>query len=37
MNVDFYPANHNQAALDALIPGARRGGLESILWIFMRD
>lgn len=37
MNVDFYSANENQAALDVLIPGARRGRLESILWIFMRD
>lgn len=37
MNVDFYPANYHKAALDALIPGARRGRLESMLWIFMRD
>lgn len=37
MNVDFDPANYNKTALDAFIPEALRGRLQSILWIFMRD
>lgn len=36
MNVDFDPANYNKTALDAFIPGAHRGRLESILDFYAR-